>query len=79
MSETSYNWNFTYEAFTKVFIDLATISEDQFNFYRSLGPSYIDIAYYFGNLSIAEQDNIARLVLAHLLSLSQYLMRVRAV
>ena len=66
----TYNWSFTYATFINIFKDLSKISEDQFNFYKKIAPSYIDITYYFGDLSIDEQNNMAMLVLAHLLSLS---------
>lgn len=66
----TYNWSFTYNAFIKVFTDLSKISEDQFAFYKVTAQNFIDISYYFGNLSNEKQENMAMLVLAHLLSLS---------
>ena len=65
-----YNWSFTYEAFMKAFTDLKKVSNDQFSFYRQLAQNYVDISYYFGDLSKEKQENIAMLVLAHLLALS---------
>lgn len=66
----AYNWSFTYATFINIFKDLSKISEDQFTFYKKIAPIYIDISYYFGDLSIDEQNNMAMLVVAHLLSLS---------
>lgn len=65
-----YNWSFTYEKFIKVFTDLSKVSIDQFSFYRQMGQNFVDITYYFGDLPFAQQENIAMLVVAHLLSLS---------
>ena len=70
MNCETYNWSFTYENFIKVFTDLNKISVDQFGFYRDMAQNFIDINYYFGNLPDERKENIAMLVLAHLLSLS---------
>lgn len=66
----NYDWSFTYNAFMKIFTDLSKISEDQFAFYKITAQNFIDISYYFGDLPLAKQENLAMLVLAHLLSLS---------
>ena len=65
-----YNWSFTYEAFMKVFTDLNKISMDQFSFYRQMAQNFVDIDYYFGGLPFMQRENIAMLVLAHVLSLT---------
>ena len=66
-----YNWSFSYENFLKIFTDLKGISIDQFGFYRQLAQSFIDISYYFGDLPFERQENLAMLVVAHLLSLAK--------
>lgn len=66
-----YNWSvITYNDFMKVFADLKKISADQFSFYLNLAPNYIDINYYFVNLTDERKKYLAMLVLAHLLSLA---------
>lgn len=66
-----YNWSvITYNDFMNVFTDLKKISSDQFSFYLNLAPNYIDINYYFGDLTDERKKYLAMLVLAHLLSLA---------
>ena len=66
-----YNWSvITYNDFMNVFTDLKKISSDQFSFYLNLAPNYIDINYYFGDLTDEKKKYLAMLVLAHLLSLA---------